>query len=964
MIESAKDLPKQTIFLKDLKNLYKSHRKKILRVALIFSLAGFFIRAAFPCKHQVVSSYFDGGEKTENNSSIENILSSISGADTGQKAAIFMGSKKMIGAIVQELGLQATVEKKRSLLSWYLLRLKENLFAEFRSKLDESNYFSLANVSVVNGGQRNFDIEFFSDVDFQVTLPSSQEFIKAKVGSDVFFKGAHFTMTATPKALKKGEVYRLKIRPFMEVVEDYRKQIVLRPSKRNMNLILMEVHHRYREVGEKILNRLMDFYSNYLVEENRQFSKKQMNYLLSRQEQLAETLEDNLLKKEKHLMHSIRDHGFAGAHFEAQTLSAPIHETLRKLEAINLELKLLEKQQDVVTYKFLDSVQNQEMAELKHRKSQVTAYRDRLDLIVSFQQKKNSDDRSLIQLEEPIFSHWSQELMTVRKQKKYLEDLLNAPFEKIQRLDFSLPEDIMTPTWKFFLENRSDFDANDFKDHIEKMLHTSKLQERYLQSVDWSNPTVSKELEGLDAQAAAQMQTEYNKETDRIQAKVLHLKHVIKQIEDPHFELSSLATVLQDPISAKTIKDLASLALVLKDASNHSEKEQQRTIKEISVHKKFLLAHLKEMMSLENIHLDLYRKKIENLQSINLQCLNEELAAINQQIIDRQNAYQEHLRMEKALLETQLSNYKMKLSQAPKRWHLEESIGIKEKIIMKMMESLTGIAETKSLSEYFSQINSHSLDQAVAWKKPNYPWLLPFTALFGFLGFIAAFLYFFFRQLQQGFALTDLSLIQSGQRVSGSIRFHVDGEKVENYYDQDLEAVRDIVYFAGSNAHQVVSLIAGSGPNFSHTLATLFAKKGYKVLLMDCSFGFPWRKKRTPGILDLIENPHQWKTQQMDGGYEFIPTGGTTRYGAETISSKSFFKLLENAKKNYDKIVLFTKASCAFAEAKEYIPLSDRIVLTIEKETMEEVEPFIQWNESQGKTNLSFVLFAKPNLEA
>ena len=96
------------------------------------------------------------------------------------------------------------------------------------------------------------------------------------------------------------------------------------------------------------------------------------------------------------------------------------------------------------------------------------------------------------------------------------------------------------------------------------------------------------------------------------------------------------------------------------------------------------------------------------------------------------------MKSEKELLGQKLQEINLKMGDLPEKWRRESLLSLKKEIGSMMIQAVTQLAETKSLSEHTFQVGSRPLDSAIPplEPKPSRLFLLSIVAaFFGGAGF-------------------------------------------------------------------------------------------------------------------------------------------------------------------------------------------------------------------------------------
>ena len=252
---------------------------------------------------------------------------------------------------------------------------------------------------------------------------------------------------------------------------------------------------------------------------------------------------------------------------------------------------------------------------------------------------------------------------------------------------------------------------------------------------------------GLSLETAQRLMVEYTRQRDSLQAEMKELLYLRKRLARPDFELSSLGVVINDPVTNELIQKASTIALQLKDNNNRSEREQERLLDALKTQKTFLSQYIFQTVDLKKL-----RSKL----------LEDKIASLRRSTVDL-------LKSEKELLGQKLQEINLKMGDLPEKWRRESLLSLKKEIGSLMIQAVTQLTETKSLSQHTFQVGSKPLDSAVPPMKPKSSKLFLLSiiaAIFGGAGF-----YFLqlCRALLKGLPVSQENLKLSGFPVSGSL---------------------------------------------------------------------------------------------------------------------------------------------------------------------------------------------------
>ncbi len=931
------------ICLSDIKRLYFRIRKKLVYSAAICSLSFTVIFLFMPIKFPVEATFKESKESPT--LSLKEILGADSKLSAEAQAADVMKSRTILTRVIQKLGLQV-VSDDQMIIQKALHLLRDNLKAQFGAILQNQDSFIFEDVVYKGEKKKTYQITFKNAHEFVLTAVKSKVQIEGIINQKVEVEDLSFTIKKPPNSVILNKSYCLLFHPLQKVIQKLQEEIRIVKNKNNKSLFKLNYHHRDKVLAARTIDALMLSYQEYLQEEHEKTTKAQLDYLGKRQDDLNGKLEIALNEHVSYLKENLSQNGFFSLDQEMQTLLTPHISGVEKMRLLELEEKRLNDFESGAISYVNESPIREEITGLEKEREILQSEKDLLGLSLQFCDLPKLAEMSKSTNSKEVLFASDIQLKRVKELKKIRSKLeeANTVFQTI--LSGDIP--------KQFLQNGITGMSNqNLKKHMEDYIRALSIKEKTLTDGFYYSNEASPEFEGIDLSTAKSLYVSYNNKLDKVQSEIQHLEFVRAQINDPNFETTSLIAVLQDPISQQIISKISNTSHLLKDEKNISEKEKVRFLSEIALQKSILENHLLEMLGIQQINADLFKHKIRSLQKIRLDRINQRLSILDKQKKDHIAARKKALTFEKTLLEKNAQELKHQMHSLPEKWRLENLLKLKVDIGSKMMEALTQIVESKTISQHLHQIQSKPLDTALLPIKPISPNLFLFTLLGALLGFMGAFFYWVCKYVFHGFPLSMETLTSYKKHCSGDISDRCDGKEVEHISDSDFETLRKAAFFLTEDKKvQTASLISGYGPNYSYTLANLLAKRGLNILLIQCTFQARYSQKDMPGILGYINDEVKKAPIRKEKSFDLITTGGTTRFGAEILGSDKFKKILDEFKKNYDLVIINSKALPALAEAKVLQNLVDRSIITVKHETADDLRDYLQTEKSK---HLSFI---------
>jgi uncharacterized protein involved in exopolysaccharide biosynthesis len=932
--------PEERVFtLSDVKRLYMAQRRRLMKWALLGAILTFLLLGIRSPKYKITATFKEGVEKAEGSGALKELMGLASSSQP--QAASFMRSFQVLKPLVQKMGLQVSPTRAGWIAPKVWKRYCDNLRATKEMPLADLDPFRFEDVIYEGEKTVCFGIKFINPDHF--IIQSSDQ--KSEMGRGVLGAEVHlpefqvqFTLVKAPSSLKTGTVYPFTIGNWIKAAQSIRDDLQIVANKSNKSIYDLAFFSRDRHLGQCLLNELMHQYQCYLKREHDALAEEQLTYLEGKQEQLYGKLDLLLKENVDYLAKNIEESGFVSFDREGESLLFPYQEMQQKSLAIDVELARLaeiEKEGRPISCMANGPCPNgtqqilQKIQELKQE-------RDLLEL-------------SLGPFSEQSLAMRRDDLKEIRNQRLAVEKLIQEVERGGEISSCDLNRGLCL--WAASVEDPEE--REDFAEYLENYAHLLSVREKMLQERFFSGEQVSSELEGIDLNTARQLFVEYNTKLDTALASMRYYEHLKKGIYLPHFELSSLSSVLIDPLSKQLIAEASQASLRLKEEKYCSSKEGERCAEQLALHKRILSDHLEQLFKVEELNATAIREKMASLQNIRLDCINQQLSVLREQARGTAKEQQKALTQEKKLLEKKMRELRILAAPLAEKWRLGQWLGIKTGIVTKMMQAITEIVESKTISHQLHHVESKPLDTAILPPFPENPHLYLMSFLGAFCFAFGSFFLSFIRQILKGFPTTLEKLQALRLPVLGSLSAFCDGPSVETPNGSDLEALRRLALFAKGG--KVIGLLGGRGPDYSFALGENLARTSIKSIVLRCDFLSKFRKEDGPGLLQIWKGEVGELPIRKGKGFDYITAGGYTPFGTEILQSQRFAQLIEMLKKNYDHIFLLCRTPLSSAESTAALHLCDQAVVTVSGEQTEELTPFISWAYDEDRCRLTFM---------
>lgn len=968
----------------DILSILRQSAKKILCCALVFGVLGVLWVVIKPIRYQAEGTFRERGIKQSTlspSSSLIHLLNNGSGfGGTDSEAAFLMISRAILKDVIEKLHLQAHLQLDND-AETLLKLIRSNLTlawvaakSSFQPILKEICCpLKLESLKYTGELPLAFKIELQDDGRYHVYHPSSKELIgQGKLGEPFHFNELFLVLASADHHPLLAQSFSLSVNSLANTVQYLSKAIKIEPAKQDKSLLQIKFEHRNRHIASAVVNAVMESYQSYSKKYHTEMALRQLDYLSERRDQLTRNLTDLMQKHADFLANDLYSSGLIESNKEMDFLARSQHEYKRKLLDNELEVKRLTsiKPDNFAHYERYSAnegdpvIINNIFSEMRTLKQQ----RDGLE--IEMQKKAINQGANLQQFFE-------QQLNELKEVQEYLAELreisyqfqqgnvpdrnsklINDPrfllidwFERLKNAQLDSP--------KASKEARENFQF--YLNNLERLfgVHERILQERLTHQ---QNP--SGEYQGINLEVATDLYRDYSKQLIQMESVIRQNVFFIHQIEDPHFEITSLSAGLNDPISSEIIRKASQLVLNLRDQNNQSLREQERIKEELTLERTFLTLHLQQMVQLMELNKQLIDEKIFALQNVSLELIHQRISLLEKNLQDYLQSRLHNLQQERTLIKRHLENIHAEMAQLPQKWVSEQLLTQEVATNHLIVEEIAKLVETKNISHNLEVIQSAPIDLALS---PVYP-LTPKVVLLGFLGFFIGgclgSCFVLARSLSHGLKVSAHYLEQMGSHISGVLTSPLSHKK-NLLQEGNLETLRRLqVYFdsarlenlcSGMPENKLLLLIQGNGPDYAPFLANLFVKRGRRVLILDLNFN-QTSTSFSPGILQYLEGKIDVPFIQKGEHGDWMAAGGTSLFVSEMIASSAFQKLIDQLKPSYDWILAVSRAAPGSVEAESLIPSFPFAVLTLTQEKVEELNFYIQFLKMRPHYKISFIL--------
>lgn len=927
------------VSLLDVKRLYISMWKRLIKWAFLGGVAFFLYFGSTEVLYQAEGTFKEAAERTSQEHFFKEMFGGLS-LKSQPQAASLMKSNQVLRPLIENLGAQIQPVSSEWNLFKRLRRYREAWRAEKGRLLDDVDPFVFSKVHYDGLEELPFFLKFQSENEFIVLNERKEEVGLGIVGRPFQFGDVSFTVFGLPKRLKLQKCYPFVASNWIEAVEDIRSRIKIKSHKDNLSILVISAIHRDRHLATRIANELMVEFQAYLKREYDAVAKMQIGYLEQKQNQIFGKMNQLFEEHIDYMGKNLSENGFAGLEEETQNLLMPHHQMQTTLLGIDIELKRLSE-----TKKERKAIPIAEDGPFSHVFNQVS------NRIQDLKQQRDLIELSLAQEIEPTLQARSVDLKKIRQMRFQVESLIQEIDQGRELASYDLNPGLVH--WAKSLENPEE--REDFIEYLENYARLLSMREKMLQERVFCNKPPPRELEGMDLGSVRGLFLQYNNKLDAAEASLRHFAKLKKEALNPNFELASLSTALQDSVSQKIIADASHLEVLLKDEKHHSAKEAERWKEEIALQRKVLTDHFEQLMVVEELNIELLRDKMLGLQRLSLDCINQQISVLLEQMDDAIEKRKKSLLVEKEILESKTKDLRASIAAVlPEKWKFEKWLGIKTAMVNKVMETVTEVVESKTMSNQMHHVESKPLDLAIVPISPQAPHLYKMTCLGALATALLVFSFAFIQKLLEGFPLTHEKIKTLQLPFSGPVSSLCDGRVSEPSTGSDLEAIRKMISFSADA--KVVGLVMGKGPDYSYNLCENLARRQAHPIVVRCDFNAIMRKEDEPGVYQVWQG--EKPLIRKEKGFDYITAGQFSPYGTEILESEAFGELISSLKSRYTHVFLLLRSPLVSMEAQAALRLCEKAVVTISGEQIEELTPFVRWGYDEDNCRITFITSA------
>lgn len=972
------------VLISDILKCFSRNWGKILLVTVLFFSLGFWVALNQKVKFKVLGRFKEA--KSDQISArawfVQNLLSQVGGSTSSQSCHL-LKSFQLMGVVVEDLGLQASVTTETS---WEkrLRTIRENWKAEQNILLEDPDSFVFRHVKYAQNEPKKYRLVFQSPTQFEIFHAKIKTVVASgELGIPVSFDDVTLTIEKTPRNLKLHHRYPLKIEALMTVLGSLSDDMKVEMNLKDATIYELCLPYRDRQLGMDIVNSLMSTYQNHLRQEASKVSSEQIAYLEKRKDELCSKMDGYLKDHVSYLKENLGSQGFLNLSQRLHHVSGRKQKFLDKKKNLDFELIRLDdfgeetelsmsgeigalQKEKSVFQKERDTLNLGFTFRQKEKKKRFhPPYAPQEDLLYTFYEKRDELDQEMDQVAlaekgnqgalvalVPSLMGSKAAMVDAQLKERFhinavgkIDSGAAAELKKVRLLKSSLEKDLESSPLLV-----PGVEVEDYMSYLKHQHRLVSLQEHILKERLFYPMEKQDTFKGIDLATARALYRDYVKQRDEHEAKIRQLRFSKEHMEDPDFEYISLVQILPDGISQQLARSVGETAQSMRDTRHLTERDLERMQRRQKKDQDNLKRHIDQTIELAQLQTALLEERLESVQFIILDLLNQEISLLDQQIEDRVKLQKKTLEFEKTLVQNELGKLESELAKVPDQWLKEHQLDLSSEMNLSMLESMVKMVESKNVEHNLIQIQSKPLDPAYALLTPKPPHLKMFALVGSLIGFLFGCGWALTLDFSRGFPLSLKNLKLQGRRVCGTFKKRKVYLHLDEVTGQSLQVLRNLSEtLPKAQKGCVFSLLSGEGSNYARPFAELLAKEEKNVLLID----FQSPSKNAPGLFAYLNGDEKGVMVKKNGGIDVVLFGSQKQPSLELLKRALFQEFLAEKKKQYDVIVLQSATLPETPEGRFFMTISDCLAVTVEAQSNEHLSPYYAW-EAEGKA-LAFV---------
>ena len=723
-------------------HLFRQNKKRYT-IIIFFSVIITILLALFQrSEYEAIGSF---REKQNKNGQVQSPLLDLvaNGSLSGKfdnEAATIIQSQKLIGQTIRDLNMQAEIIDPAQNIS-FIQKISRNL----KSSWAEINNYEQPILKDIQP-----DV-FVSFIAYQAETPllykivteansdkfriydSKNKLLKAATFGEKFeIENSVLTLKYHPNInTTSSKTYFIKIFPFNIILDRVKKRLRVDVNNKDKNLLAISFRDQNRFIAQKFVNQIMANYQLYIKKELDHQSQIQLSYLNQKKKESKAHLETQMIAHANLLAEDLSKSGFIDTEQEISFLANSQSEIKNRLINNELEIKRLQKLQEGKCayydqyHKGMDnhSVINGVLKEIRDCKQQKDA------LILALNESPISDPQTT----DKAFEDFHQTLTQHSQNLIEVEYLINN-LEQDKAIDSSLAiinnPKFLLKQWQTKLALNSHLSKYDFQKYLKLIKRTLQMQIAVIKKRLLYQQRPLQEHQGVTLESAQKIYMDYSHKLNNLESDIKANDFIISQLTNRDFEISSLSSSLQDPVSSEVLQKAGKISLELQDFENRSDRELKHLSDELQLQRTFLLMHLQQSNEINILNKNLFKTKIANIQNLILELTHQKISVLEKNLRDFIQTRLLNIAQENDLLTKHMIEQQTSMTSLPKRWISEKIMRQNLDMDEAIVKEVAKLVESKNISQQLELVQSAPLDQAAL---PAFPRSLHLP-IFAFMG--------------------------------------------------------------------------------------------------------------------------------------------------------------------------------------------------------------------------------------
>lgn len=321
-------MSERIFYLSELFDFLRKRKKDLLHASLLCFLVSFFLALYFQQpQFSAEATFRQIPSQIHQKNALQSVFDAVWNKSDEAYAISIMQSKKLLGKVISEMGLQIQ-EKDKNIFLPLLAR-------EFGIGCQQMP-FQFRAVSYDGEGHEQFFIRPLASDRFEVFDHKKKKIAEGKLGEPISLEKGSFSLLEMPA---KKRMVAFQILSQRAVIPTLQKNLKIKKSRQDSNLLELKVKAKNRETAKGILNAVMQKFQQHLQEEHETLARQQIRYLKRRQADLEKDFEQTLEHHVAYLQSALGVEGFLGLAQELEILTEPKEKYSTQRHHIDLEIK-------------------------------------------------------------------------------------------------------------------------------------------------------------------------------------------------------------------------------------------------------------------------------------------------------------------------------------------------------------------------------------------------------------------------------------------------------------------------------------------------------------------------------------------------------------------------------------------------------------------------------------------------